>query len=98
MRYLPQTSSQSACFPHEPWPKRGVIPLLHPINLPLFTSPSLSPVCYVNVSAHQFFSMFSLDKGSLSLPKTDEFSEKFQTAVNPPSFSENHVADFFQKS
>ena len=26
--------------------------------------------------------------------KTDEFSEKFQTAVDPPSFSENHAADF----
>ena len=25
--------------------------------------------------------------------KTDEFSEKFQTAVDPP-FSESHVADF----
>ena len=30
--------------------------------------------------------------------KMDEFSEKFQTAVDPPpSFSENHVADFFPK-
>ena len=27
--------------------------------------------------------------------KTDEFSEKFQTAFDPPSFSENHVAVFF---
>ena len=34
-----------------------------------------------------------LGKGNPS--KTDEFSEKFQTAVDPPpSFSENHVADF----
>ena len=34
--------------------------------------------------------------GKLVPTKTDEFSEKFQTAVNPPppSFSENHVADF----
>ena len=27
--------------------------------------------------------------------KTDEFSEKIQTAFDPPSFSENHVAVFF---
>ena len=27
--------------------------------------------------------------------KTDKFSEKFQTAFAPPSFSENHVAIFF---
>ena len=44
---------------------------------------------------------------SLSLPpvalreacpfKTDDFLEKFETAVDPtPSFSENHVADFIQ--
>ena len=31
--------------------------------------------------------------------KTDEFSEMFQTTVDPPpSFSKNHVADFFQNS
>ena len=30
--------------------------------------------------------------------KTDEFSEKFQTAFDPPSFSENHIAIFFQNS
>ena len=29
--------------------------------------------------------------------KTIEFSEKFQTAFNPPSFSENHIADFATK-
>ena len=32
--------------------------------------------------------------------KTDEFSEKFQTAFGPPlppSFSENHIADFATK-
>ena len=30
--------------------------------------------------------------------KTDEFSEKFQTAFDPPpSFSENHIADFATK-
>ena len=29
--------------------------------------------------------------------KTDEFSEKFQTAFDPPpSFSENHIADFLK--
>ena len=28
--------------------------------------------------------------------KTDEFSEKFQTTFDPPpSFLENHIADFF---
>ena len=27
--------------------------------------------------------------------KSDEFSEKFQTAFDPPSFSENYVAIFF---
>ena len=30
--------------------------------------------------------------------KTDEFSEKFQTAFNPPSFSESHVAIFLRNS
>ena len=27
--------------------------------------------------------------------KMDEFSEKFQTAFDPPSFSENYIANFF---
>ena len=40
-----------------------------------------------------FDSLLLLGKGKAS--KTDEFSEKFQTAVDPPpSFLENHVADF----
>ena len=29
--------------------------------------------------------------------KTDEFLEKFETAFDPPSFSENHIADFATK-
>ena len=29
--------------------------------------------------------------------KTHEFSEKFQTAFDPPSFSKNHIADFATK-
>ena len=37
----------------------------------------------------------SLGKDGVS--KTDEFSEKFQTAFDPPSFSENHIADFATK-
>ena len=37
------------------------------------------------------------DLGTNSNTKTDEFSEKFRTACDPPSFSENHVADFFPK-
>ena len=35
--------------------------------------------------------------GKPNPPKTDEFSEKFQTAFDPPpSFSENHIADFLK--
>ena len=34
-------------------------------------------------------------EGMDAVTKTDEFSEKFQTAFDPPlSFSENHVAIF----
>ena len=34
--------------------------------------------------------------GKRIFSKTDEFLEKFQTAFDPPpSFSENHVANFF---
>ena len=29
--------------------------------------------------------------------KTEEFLGKFQTAFDPPSFSENHIADFATK-
>ena len=37
--------------------------------------------------------------GKPTSSKTDEFSEKFQTAFDPPpSFSENYTADFFQKA
>ena len=37
--------------------------------------------------------------GKLSPSKTDEFSEKFQTAFDPPpSFSESYVANFFRNS
>ena len=37
--------------------------------------------------------------GKLSPSKTDEFSEKFQTAFDPPpSFSESYVANFFWNS
>ena len=33
--------------------------------------------------------------GTGDASKTDEFSEKFRTAFDPPpSFSENHIADF----
>ena len=39
-----------------------------------------------------------LGKGTDGVTKTDEFSEKFQTAFDPPpSFSENHIADFATK-
>ena len=35
-------------------------------------------------------------QGKLTATKTDEFSEKLQTVFDPPpSFSENHVADFW---
>ena len=36
--------------------------------------------------------------GTGDVSKTDEFSEKFQTAFDPPppSFSENYVADFLK--
>ena len=36
------------------------------------------------------------DFGTGQATKTDEFSEKFQRAFDPPSFSENHVADFLK--
>ena len=41
----------------------------------------------------------SLELGTDGDTKTDEFSEKFQTGFDapPPSFSENHVADFATK-
>ena len=29
--------------------------------------------------------------------KTDKFSEKFQTAFDPPSFQENYVANIFKQ-
>ena len=36
--------------------------------------------------------------GKDGVSKIDEFSEKFQTAFDPPpSFSENHIADFATK-
>ena len=38
---IPQTSSQSACCPHGPWPKRGVSPPLYPFS-PQSPSTSLS--------------------------------------------------------
>ena len=39
--------------------------------------------------------MFDDNLGKHPHSKTDEFSEKFQTAFDPPpSFSENHIADF----
>ena len=38
------------------------------------------------------------DKGRVALKKTYAFSEKFQTAFDPPpSFSENYIADFATK-
>ena len=40
------------------------------------------------------------DFGTVGPTKTDEFSEKFQTAFDaplPPSFSENYIADFATK-
>ena len=40
---------------------------------------------------------FDIGLGMPTSSKTDEFSEKFQTAFDPPSFSENHVADFATK-
>ena len=33
------------------------------------------------------------DKGTDGASKSDGFSEKFQTAFDPPSFSENYVAN-----
>ena len=36
-------------------------------------------------------------KGRVAIRKTDEFSEKFRTAFDPPSFSENYIADFATK-
>ena len=52
---------------------------------------------------HQYFlpqpvSMFGGEvfwaEGKGGATKSDEFSEKFQTAFDPPSFSENYVAIF----
>ena len=33
-------------------------------------------------------------KGRVAPTKTDEFSEKFHTAYDPPSISNNHIAIF----
>ena len=46
-------------------------------------------------SQDRFF-LWWLPLGKPVRTKTDEFLEKFQTAFDPPppSFSENHVADF----
>ena len=35
--------------------------------------------------------------GTTGPTKTDEFLEKFQTLTPPPSFLENHIADFATK-
>ena len=72
MSDIPQTSSQSACCPHGPWPKRGVSPPPYPflLYLPqppsLFTSPSFSPVCSLDViqSNAQLPARFSWSCGS----------------------------------
>ena len=41
--------------------------------------------------------MLLIELGTPTPSKTDAFSEKFQTAFDPPpSFSENHVADFLK--
>ena len=47
---------------------------------------------------HQWHEHQQANLGKPVPTKTDEFSEKFQTAFDPPSFSENHVADLFQNS
>ena len=39
-----------------------------------------------------------LNLGKDPATKSDEFLENFQTAFDPPSFSENYVAIFFGKS
>ena len=46
------------------------------------------------------FFLWSNILGEQHVSKSDEFSEKFQTAFDPPppSFSENHIAIFFQNS
>ena len=50
------------------------------------TTYTLTYTCYINLL------------GTGQPTKTDEFSEKFQTAFDPPpSFLENYVAIFFRK-
>ena len=58
--------------------------------------PTATPQCLTQVlrcHLSKYHLYLFLGKGKAS--KTDEFSEKFQTAVEPPppSFPENHVAD-----
>ena len=59
----------------------------------------MSQIAIINsVIEHKTRQLASL--GKLSPSKTDEFSEKFQTAYDPPpppSFSESYVANFFLK-
>ena len=37
-------------------------------------------------------------KGRVAPTKTDEFSEKFHTAYDPPSISNNHIAIFSKRA
>ena len=41
-----------------------------------------------------FFTPFLTHLGKPCTSKADEFFEKFQTVFDPPSFSENHIANF----
>ena len=52
-----------------------------------------------NGKKNKFLGVFHESQGRVSgqPTKTDEFSEKFQTAFDPPSFSENHIADSLQR-
>ena len=61
----------------------------------------VSVVMGVAQPAHVMLAQFAenprkpMPLGMHAATKTDEFSEKFQTAFNPPpSFSENDIADF----
>ena len=70
--------------------------MLKPVTNPTFSTRFVVSVIALWIHKYKYKNMNTL--AGLGMPdtsKTDEFSEKFQTAFDPPSFSENHVAVFF---
>ena len=84
--------------------------ILNFLNTFIFQETTLEVVLHLEEQKFCFFHYVGLKKAKMHIlkwasfvfglgkhtpSKTDEFSEKFQTAFDPPpSFSENHIADF----